>query len=292
MTELLVLRGVPGSGKTTFADALDDYTSVNRDSIRFQMFGKYWGVDESVVTDVENTMVASALRAGQNVVLDATNLVPKNLRTKLSIAARHGATVRFRDFPIPLVDAVQRDARRVRTVGATVIEGFFKRSKINPATGILPPPPEPLVFERVGNTNNLPLVYIVDTDGTVANHEPHRSPYDTTKYHLDTSIHHVAAAVVALSYAGYGIIGLSGRDEKFRLVTEQWWNDNGIPFDHFLMRPEGDTRMDAIVKYELFKEYIEPHFNVLAAFDDRPQVIRMWETIGVPVLNVADGREF
>ena len=63
-------------------------------------------------------------------------------------------------------------------------------------------------------------------------------------------------------------------------------------FDEFFIRPAGNKRMDAIIKYELFKEHIEPNYNAVGAFDDRPQVIRMWETIGVPVLNVGSGREF
>lgn len=292
MADLEILRGVPASGKSTYAETLP-YVRVNRDSIRFQMFGKYWGVDENVVTEVENGMLTAALRADKDVVLDATNLSARFLRTKLSIASRYGANVMFMDFPISLEEAVIRDAQRERTVGAEVIEGFFRRNKINPWTGDLPEPPALLpTFEPYIRNPNMALAYIVDTDGTVANHEPHRSPYDTTKYEQDTLIEHVGRVVTALSDTGYCIIALSGRDEEFRYVTEKWWNENGLMFDEFFMRPPGDKQMDAIVKYELFKEYIEPNYNVLGAFDDRPQVIRMWETIGVPVLNVADGREF
>lgn len=292
MTVLKIYRGVPASGKSTEA-ANSGAVVVNRDSIRFMMFGKYWGVDEGIITDAENAMIESSLRAGNDTIVDATNLVTRHLRTKLSIAARHGATVEYVDFPIDLATAIERDAQRERKVGSEVIEGFFRRAKIDPWTGILPKPPEPLpMFEKYVGNPNLPLAYIVDTDGTVANHEPHRSPYDTSQYHKDTPIEHVANIVDGLYEMRYNIIGLSGRDETFRDVTTNWWRDKDIPFTAFFMRPAGDKRMDALVKYDLFKEHIEPHYNVLAAFDDRPQVIRMWETIGVPVLNVADGREF
>ena len=292
MTSLKIYRGVPGSGKST--DAADKgWVVINRDSIRFALFGKYWGVDEAIVTDVENAALSSALRAGKDVILDATNLHNKFVRTKLSIAARYGATVTYKDFPISLVDAIERDAGREKRVGPDVVEGFFKRFKIDPSTGVLPKPLEPLpFFERYVRNTELPLAYIVDTDGTVANHEPHRTPYDTTRYHEDTLIEHVAAIVGSLAATDFNIIALSGRDAGYRTVTEGWWTNNQLHFDEFFMRPEGDVRMDAIVKYELFKKHIEPHYNVVGAFDDRPQVIRMWETIGVPVLNVADGREF
>jgi predicted kinase len=293
---LVILRGVPGSGKSTHAMSLvsEGWTRINRDEIRLTMFGKYWGVDEEVVTDVENSMLDSALGSGHNVVLDATNLHNKSLKTKLSIASAHGVGVEYRDFPVTMQTAIWRDAQRQeRTVGEAVIRSFFKRYKINPVSGILPPPPELLpVFEPYVRSPDAPYkAYIVDTDGTVANHAPHRSPYDTTKYHLDTPIQHVVEVVKALSH-DFVIIGLSGRDEEFRAVTTQWWWNQGLKFDEFLMRPKGDTRMDAIIKYELFKEWIEPNYDVLGAFDDRPQVIRMWKSIGVPVLNVGDGREF
>ena len=108
---------------------------------------------------------------------------------------------------------------------------------------------------------------------------------------MDTPIEHVTAVVNALANE-FDVIALSGRDASFREVTEDWWVNNDIFFHKFFMRPEGDKRMDAIVKYELFKEHIEPYYNVLGAFDDRPQVIRMWETIGVPVFMVGPRTEF
>lgn len=297
MTTLKILRGVPGSGKSTHAAELRaaGMTVVNRDEIRFSLFGAYWGasVDEEVVTKVENAAIEGALAAGRDTVVDATNLRNKNLNAKLSFASRYGATVEFVDFPVPLETAITRDAGRERNVGARVIKGFFQRYKINPETGALKAPPTPLPeFKRYTPNTDMPAAYIVDTDGTVANMNPHRGPYDHNKYHLDTRHEHVADVVEALAFGGWSVIALSGRDEKYREVTENWWEQNGLDFSAFFMRPQDDTRMDAIIKYELFTEHIAPNWNVLGAFDDRPQVIRMWETIGVPVFNVGTEGEF
>lgn len=297
MSEMIIYRGVPASGKTTAAlqylESVVNTARVNRDDIRKTMFGAFSGVDETVVTEVENAMVESALRAGQNVLLDATNLNAKFLKTKFSLASRYGATVTFVDFPVTLEEAKFRDMNREKKVGRKVLEGFFTRYKINPDTGILPKHPEPLPeFHPYTTDLTKTMAYIVDTDGTVANSDGVRNPYDTSKYSLDTVNGHVASVVNALVDTGYTIVALSGRDEEFRDVTERWWWNNGIQFEEFLMRPKGDKRMDAIVKYELFKKYIEPNYNVLGAFDDRPQVIRMWRTIGVPVFDVGHGVEF
>lgn len=294
-TTLRILRGVPASGKTTYAQSLlqHRWVRVCRDEIRFTMFGKYWGVDESVVSDVENSMIESALRAGQNVVLDATNLSRSLMRSKLSLAARYGAHVEFTDFPVSYPVAVERDKMRTRSVGEKVVKHFFDQYKLDRKGGPLPDPPAPLpVFYPYVVDLSKPAAYIVDTDGTVADSEGVRNPFDTSKYHLDKLRKHVAGVVVSLNVRGVPVIALSGRDEEFRDVTEKWWYDNGMVFDEFFMRPKGDRRMDAIVKYDLFKEHVEPNYNVYGAFDDRPQVIRMWETIGVPVFNVGTGREF
>jgi hypothetical protein len=256
------------------------------------MFGKYWGVDEDVVTDVENAMIEASLAAGHSVVLDATNLNAKPLKTKLSLASRYGATVTYLDFPVSLETAIERDASRTRQVGADVIRGFFKRYKVDVGGGHLPKPPAPLPeFKRYTPDLSKPRAFIVDTDGTVANSDGVRNPYDTSKYHLDVLNEHVGLVATAITEKAH-VIALSGRDAAYRDVTEKWWADNGLTFSEFHFRPEGDTRMDAIVKYELFVANIAPKYNVLGAFDDRPQVIRMWRTIGVPVFDVGHGRDF
>lgn len=291
------MRGVPASGKTTEALRLVErgFARVNRDDLRFSMYGSYYGkrVDEDAVTTAENAMITANLRAGRDTVVDATNLNDRALRTKLSLASQFNAEVKFHHFPISFADAVARDRGRDRSVGEKVLADFFKRYKINPDSGEMKSPPDPLPFFEpyVGNPNLTPA-YIVDTDGTVANHEGVRSPYDTSRYHLDTVHDHVAETVTALRAYGYRIIGLSGRDSDYRDVTEKWWKDNGLPFDAFFFRPAGDRRIDSVIKYELFMENIAPYYNVLGAFDDRPQVLRMWRSIGLPVFDVGHQIEF
>lgn len=296
MSKLVILRGVPASGKSTYADELKaaGATVVNRDSIRFALFGKYWGVDEDVVTDVEHTAIRSALEARhETVVVDATNIRRKFVSAKLGYASEFGAEVEYVDFPIDLETAVMRDALRDRHVGATVIEKFFRNYDIDRAKGTLPPPEEPYpFFERYIPDLSKPSAYIVDTDGTVADGESLRGPFDTHLYHLDLPRPHVIEVVQALYAAGHRMVGVSGRDVEFMDVTQDWWKKNDVPWDDFFMRPHNDERNDAIIKYELLKAYIEPKYNVLGAFDDRPRVYRMWRTVGIPVFDVGPGKEF
>jgi len=55
------------------------------------------------------------------------------------------------------------------------------------------------------------------------------------------------------------------------------------------MRTEGDYRDDAVVKYELYVQYIAPTFDVAVVLDDRNRVVRMWRQVGLTCLQVEDG---
>jgi hypothetical protein len=55
------------------------------------------------------------------------------------------------------------------------------------------------------------------------------------------------------------------------------------------MRPAGDVRNDAIVKLELFDQHVRDRYRVAYVLDDRDRVVRAWRSIGLTVLQVADG---
>lgn len=80
------------------------------------------------------------------------------------------------------------------------------------------------------------------------------------------------------------IICVSGREAVCKEWTKQWLDTYYIDYSELHMRAEGDSRCDTIVKEEIFWEYIEPNYNVIAAFDDRARVIRKWKDIGIPLV--------
>lgn len=79
MQELIICRGLPASGKSTWAKAwvLEDAKNrirVNRDDIR-RMLGPYWVPSrEKLVTLYESLAVEHGLKEGYSVIIDATNL--------------------------------------------------------------------------------------------------------------------------------------------------------------------------------------------------------------------------
>lgn len=128
-----------------------------------------------------------------------------------------------------------------------------------------------------------------------------RGPYDTSKYHLDDRDDAVYDILSLIEYAledfygegtrgkAWALIGLSGRSEDHRAVTEKWLTDHDIKLDALFMRPSGDNRNDAIVKSELVDQHISGVYNVIAHFDDRNRVVNALRTKGLKVLQVEPG---
>ena len=88
---------------------------------------------------------------------------------------------------------------------------------------------------------------------------------------------------------------MSGRDDACREQTEAWLLDRcqlglgGWDYIGPFMRTTGDRRDDAIVKLELFDQHVREHYDVRYVLDDRNRVVHAWRSIGLTVLQVADG---
>ena len=85
------------------------------------------------------------------------------------------------------------------------------------------------------------------------------------------------------------VILVSGRPSEHEAATRDWLDRNQIHFDKLLMRRSGDFRKDMVVKEEIYREAIEPHYKVLFCIDDRKQVVYMWRRIGLVCLQCAPG---
>lgn len=292
MAEIILTRGLPGSGKSTFAREWVDAdptnrVRVNRDDIRFMLYGKYRGVDEQTVTRVEEAAVRDALATGRDVVVDAMHLAARYVKKWW----RFGE-VRTIDFPIPVAECIARDAERERNLGPDVIRGIARRYGIKD-DGTLPTAPEQ-TFGRVfrpapERDPYLNDAYLFDIDGTLAAID-HRSPYakDADEYAKDGVHEDVANLARALS-EGHVIICLSGREDRFREVTERWLLTRCfLKPDELHMRATDDKRSDDVVKAEIFDREIAGRVNVIGVIDDRPRVLRMWRQKGLTTYRVGD----
>lgn len=304
MPTLTITRGLPGSGKTTWAKDLVDQdpvrrARVNRDDLRNQLHGRRLGTtdQEKMVTIAQRSAIASLLHAGVNVICDDTNLSQRYARELRRVAQLAGADFEVHDMTdVPLEVCIERDRARPEkeTVGEDVIRRMHRQyldGKPYPMpfpaeTDIHPAAADVIPYVPVAGT---PPAVIVDIDGTVALMAG-RSPYDETRVHEDRPNLPVIAAVRAMYAAGHNVVFCSGRKDTCRAATEAWIREHiRIPYAALYMRGADDNRKDSVVKAEIFDQHIRGWYTVAGVFDDRRQVVDMWRAHGLTVFQVADG---
>jgi hypothetical protein len=133
---------------------------------------------------------------------------------------------------------------------------------------------------------------LCDLDGTLALHVA-RGPYDEMRCDTDAPNLPVVELLEVLQRAyGDDVLFVSARHERAREKTVAWLKEHVTPdgADPVLyMRADGDDRSDAIVKEEIYRREIEPHYAVRVVLDDRRRVVEAWRRMGLFCLQVADG---
>lgn len=289
--KVLALRGISGSGKSTYANELkaQGWAVVSRDAIRESIFKDYESVDEDAVTVIQDASIDALLRAGRNVVIDDTNIRLKYLKRFAELAAKHNATFDIKQVDVDVNTAIGRVKSRVASGGRDVPETVImkqarglKAAKVDMAELYVPE------FEAYVRDNDMPLAILVDIDGTLAHNDGHRSFYDYSQVYND-KVKHEIADIVNRFHPTHAVIIMSGRDDNCQDETARWLVDNGISYDEIHMRKTGDQRKDSIVKIELFDEYVRYNYAVDFVLDDRQQVVDAWRSIGLTCLQVAPG---
>lgn len=292
--KILILIGVPASGKSTWASDFvyknDNYIRVSRDDFRYML--KNSGVCEpkieSMVTDLVNESITNALLRNLNVILDNTNLKESHI-DEIVQKFKYSADIDYRVFDISLDKAIERDSKREKSVGKVAITKMFKDYKILM---------DSFSFEPVSkktrehltpkfNTGKKDAV-IFDIDGTIALMK-NRGPFDWDKVFKDDLNVVVSEHIEFHKSKGREIILVTGRDASCEKLTKDWLELHDIEYDKLYMREKNDYRKDTVVKREIYKKYLEPDFNVICAYDDRPSVVREWFKEGIFVFTVNQG---
>lgn len=126
---LIMLCGIPGSGKTTYAKKFkNDYTIyLSSDSIREALYGdeSIQGNPSEVFALMQNRAI-DLLNKGYDVIYDATNITRKD---RAGIIAKCPKFVQIECHIVwaPIETCIKRDAARERTVGKEVIDRMLKR---------------------------------------------------------------------------------------------------------------------------------------------------------------------
>lgn len=281
MLTVYLLKGLPASGKSTWARQKlcanpGACKRVNKDDLR-QMLddGKWSKHNEKFVLAVRDAIILEALESGKHVIVDDTNLHPKHevrLRELIKGKARLEVVDHF--LEVGREECVARDLKRDRSVGRDVIEQMHRQFLVDGEGSYLP-------------DYTKPKAYIFDVDGTLAKMEG-RSPYDWDRVLQDGVNLSVSYVCEVLKNAGYKILIFTGRDGVCREDTEEWLRKAGVEYDHFDIRPAGNTEKDSIVKKRMFDK-VKDEYNICGVFDDRDQVVEMWRSLGLTCFQVDYG---
>ena len=126
---LILLCGIPGSGKTTYAEKMkNSYTyHLSSDAIRKELYG-----DENIQGNPSDVFALMQDRAimllnnGFDVIYDATNITRKDRASIITKCPRF-AQIECHIIWAPIETCIERDATRERTVGKEVIDRMLKR---------------------------------------------------------------------------------------------------------------------------------------------------------------------
>ena len=136
MSKLIITRGLPASGKSTWAKqwVLEDpehRVRINQDDIRL-MLGKYWVPSrEKLVQEIQFDAIIEALNREFDVVIDNTNLNKKVLdQFNRLIKTFEDYEIEYKDFfDTPLSVCIERDKNRDLQVTEKVIRSFYNNYK-------------------------------------------------------------------------------------------------------------------------------------------------------------------
>ena len=284
MTRLIATRGLPGSGKTTWARGQSfpgKTVRVNRDDMELMLHGPdgLFKKTGKVTRALQDVVISAALKQGLDVVVDDTNLAPQRMTRLTELAEEAGAHLVWQHFTdVPLETCIKRDLQRTKSVGEAVIRRMY-RDFLAPTLDTYDPDPK------------LPRVAICDIDGTLVI-KCDRDIFDYSRVEVDKPNLPIVRLVQVLAY-DRDIIFMSGRDDACFEQTRNWLVEHlGYAYPESVelyMRKTGDKRKDAIVKRELFDKHIRDQYQVDYVIDDRNSVVEMWRSLGLTVLQVADG---
>ena len=128
---LILLVGIPGAGKTTYAkkylEKNPNTIHLASDSIREELYGdEAIQGDPAEVFSLMQTRAVEALNNSNDVIYDATNITRKDRASIIKMCPKF-VNIECHIIWAPIETCIERDATRERTVGTEVIDRMLKK---------------------------------------------------------------------------------------------------------------------------------------------------------------------
>lgn len=224
--KLILLVGLPGSGKTTYAKQyIAEHLNtihLSSDTIRKELYN-----DESIqgnpseVFGLMQKRAIEALNNGQNVIYDATNITRKDRASIISVCPKF-ARIECHIIWAPIGICIERDAARKRTVGKKVIDKMLKRFQA------------PYIDERIDD------IYIHRTYYSLTD-SYHNNVFDAMKIPHDNPHH--TLNIYEHCWAAYEYINKQTNDGELQYATLM--HDCGKPYVKAFINSKGESCEDA-----------------------------------------------
>ena len=281
---LIVLCGPSGAGKTTSAKEFEKlgYTRISQDDT---------GKDHL-------RLFREAIERKENVVVDRLNFNKEQRKRYIDQAKKYG----YQTSIIVMHENKETCLKRCeeRKQHPTITTKEHRESAVNMFFNKYERPSEDeadtLVF-IYPDTSKMASCIIVDIDSTMSNtdHRQHflnngcknwRGFFDNMD--KDPVNEWCKKLTNSMFNNNIHIVLCSGRPDNYREITKKWLEDNKIHYDYLFMRPRSDSRQDCIIKEIILDYEILSRFsNILFCVDDRKQVIDMWRSRNLTVLDCA-----
>ncbi len=243
MRTLFILRGLPGSGKSTVAAEMirkepKRFMRINRDDLRSMVRGpgnnphERDNDREDLMRMFKDELVRMAFKNGYDVILYDTHLVPTTVKNLHQLAASVGdVKVIEKVISVSIEECIARDAKRTgfAHVGEKIIRDMARGAGLDKGRKLYDKESYYVPRWTVGGPGaaqktrasdpSLPKAIMCDLDGTLALMGD-RSPYDATD--CDVKDHPnwpVINTVLAMYAKGHKILFMSGRSSKYRPET-------------------------------------------------------------------------
>ena len=230
MAKLIVLCGLPGSGKSSYADELMNINNTfsdeemvihSSDAIRAELFGDAGSQeDNGRVFELMHKRTREDLRAGKTVIYDATNIARKARKSAIACAHPTNDIIECHVVWAEPEECIRRDNLRDRKVGPKVIDKMLRRWQ------------SPWLDEGFDKIEVHLNQYDFDQVKYIASkasdlHIPHDNPH----HQLGVWDHCMQAH---LNVIGQGAADEQSRYRKYNSVAKAaYWHDIGKPYTKF-----------------------------------------------------------